>query len=50
MLCNTPVGEVALTALELEVLVRLEHRVWHSVRVLIILIRLSVKSVVWIIQ
>lgn len=47
---NTPVGEVALTALELEVLVRLEHRIWHSVRVLKILIRLSVKSAVWMIQ
>ncbi len=47
---NTPIGEVALTTLELEVLVRLELRVWHSVRVLRILIRLSVKNAVWIIQ
>jgi hypothetical protein len=50
MQCNTPVGEVALTTLELEVLVRLEQRVWHFVRVPRILIRLSVKSAVWIIQ
>ena len=50
MQCNTPVGGVALTTLELEVLVRLEHRVWHSVRILEILIRLLVKGVVRIIQ
>jgi hypothetical protein len=50
MQCNTPVGGVALTTLELEVLVRLEPRVWHSVRILKILIRLPVKSAVWIIQ
>jgi hypothetical protein len=50
MQCNTPVGEVALTMLELEVLVRLEERVRHSVRVPRILIRFSVKSAVWIIQ
>jgi hypothetical protein len=50
MQCNTPVCEVALTTLELEVLVRLELQVWHSVRVLRILIRLSVKNAVWIIQ
>jgi hypothetical protein len=46
MLCNTPVGEVALTTLELEVFICLELRVWHSVRVPTILIRLSVKSAV----
>ena len=50
MQCNAPVGEVALTALELEVLVRLERQVWYSVRVPTILIRLSIKSAVWIIQ
>jgi len=42
MQCNTPVGEVAFTTLEPEILVRLEQQVWHSMRVPRILIHLFV--------